>query len=293
MLHMKKTTVIKFKLLFIIAIFLFSNYSSGQNSKSEMALYNIGLGSVFSGIGALINKKPNERWDKVLFKGMGQGALGGYLIYESKNLISKIENKQSLEYSWYGKFVNSAGTSIIENASSNRNFWEKWHLNIGFNRLEFYTKDKFRVKYKIMPVSLILTTAVAFNTKFEFKKTLQTGEFIFSTSDPSYEEGASTLGNVIAFTHNHIDNYSLYSHEIIHIYQYYDYNFVNTYLNKPINNWKTKSNTFKKISDILYFDMQGAVLRPLYLLENINRNCYYDNFFENEAGFYSNTINCN
>lgn len=283
----------KFKILFITAIFLYSNEKSAQNSKSEMALYNIGLGSVFSGIGALINKKPNERWDKVLFKGMGQGALGGYLIYESKNLIGKIEQKQSLEYSWYGKFVNSAGTSIIENASSNRNFWEKWHLNIGFNRLEFYTKDKFKVKYKIMPVSLILTTAVAFNTKFEFEKTLQTGEFIFSTSDPKYEEGARTFGNVIAFTHNQIDDYSLYSHEIIHIYQYYDYNFVNTYLNKPIDNWKTKSSTFEKISDILYFDMQGAVLRPLYILENGNRNCYYDNFFENEAGFYSNTINCN
>lgn len=257
-----------------------------------MALYNIGLGSVFSGIGALINKKPKERWDKVLLKGMGQGALGGYLIYESKNLIGKIEQKQSLEYSWYGKFVNSAGTSIIENASSNRNFWEQWHLNIGFNRLEFYTKDKFRVKYKIMPASLILTSAVAFNTKFELKKTLQTGEFIFSTNDPKFESGARAYGNILAFTNDRLNDYSLYSHEIIHIYQYYDYNFVNTYFNKPIENWQSKSNTFNEISNFLYFDLQGAVLRPLYLLENGNRNCYFDNFFENEAGFYSNTINC-
>ncbi len=276
-------------------MFLFSSYSNGQNSNSEMALYNIGLGSIFSGVGALINKKPNEKWHKVLLKGMGQGALGGYLIYESKNLIGKIEQKQSLEYSWYGKFVNSAGTSIIENASSNRNFWEKWHLNIGFNRLEFYTQNKFKIKYKIMPVSLLLTAYSAIGNKFELERTLQTGEIIFSNSDIS-GDGISARGvangNILVLNSNSLNEFDLYSHEIIHIYQYYDYNFVNTYLNKPFDNWKSKSNTFDKMNDLLYFDMQGAVLRPLYLLENGNRNCYYDNFFENEAGFYSNTINC-
>ena len=274
---------------------LFSSYSNGQNSNSEMALYNIGLGSIFSGVGALINKKPNEKWHKVLLKGMGQGALGGYLIYESKNLIGKIEQKQSLEYSWYGKFVNSAGTSIVENASSNRNFWEKWHLNIGFNRLEFYTNNKFKVKYKIMPVSLLLTAYSAVGNKFELERTLQTGEIIFLSSDISGNgipaRGVAN-GNILVLNSNSLNEFDLYSHEIIHIYQYYDYNFVNTYLNKPFDNWESKSNTFDKINDLFYFDMQGAVLRPLYLLENGNRSCYYDNFFENEAGFYSNTINC-
>jgi hypothetical protein len=260
-----------------------------------MALYNIGLGSIFSGVGALINKKPNEKWHKVLLKGMGQGALGGYLIYESKNLIGKIEQKQSLKYSWFGKVANSAGTSIVENASSNRNFWEKWHLNIGFNRLEFYAKDKFKIKYKIMPVSLLMTAYTAIGNKFELERTLQTGEIIFSSSDISVNEISTrgvTIGNILLLNTDSLNNYDLYSHEIIHVYQYYDYNFVNTYLNKPFDNWKSKSNTFHKMNDLFYFDMQGAVLRPLYLLENGNRNCYYDNFFENEAGFYSNTINC-
>ena len=290
-----KTPVKKLKLIFITSMLLFSSYSNGQNSNSEMALYNIGLGSIFSGVGALINKKPNEKWHKVLLKGMGQGALGGYLIYESKNLIGKIEQKQSLEYSWYGKFVNSAGTSIVENASSNRNFWEKWHLNIGFNRLEFYTNNKFKVKYKIMPVSLLLTAYSAVGNKFELERTLQTGEIIFSSSDISGNgipaRGVAN-GNILVLNSNSLNEFDLYSHEIIHIYQYYDYNFVNTYLNKPFDNWESKSNTFDKINDLFYFDMQGAVLRPLYLLENGNRSCYYDNFFENEAGFYSNTINC-
>ena len=124
----------KIKILVLLIVFLLPKKTISQETKTEMALYNIGLNSVFSGIGALLNKKPNEKWHKVLLKGMGQGALGGYLIYESKNLIGDINNKKAWEYSWYGKIVNSAGTSIVENASSNRDFWEKWHLNFGFNR---------------------------------------------------------------------------------------------------------------------------------------------------------------
>jgi len=85
--------------LFTLICFLFVLKTYSQSTNTEAALYNIGLGSIFSGVGALINKKPNERWDKVLIKGMGQGALGGLLVYESKNLIGKIEKKQKLEYS--------------------------------------------------------------------------------------------------------------------------------------------------------------------------------------------------
>lgn len=271
-------------LVLLLGFFLFSQ-SYGQNTKTEMALYNIGLGSVFSGVGALINKKPGERWEKVLLKGMGQGALGGYLIYESKNLIGEINNKQKWEYSWYGKIVNSVGTSIVENASSNRNFWEKWHLNFGFNRLEFYTKDKFQIKYKIMPISLFLTVSTAVGNKFELEKTLQTGEIIFSNIGT--QSSGRTYGNVLLIEHNSLDDYAVYTHEIIHIYQYYDYNFINTYLDKPYAKWSQQSNTFSKINDIFYIDLNGVILRPLYLLENGNRNCYYDNFFENEAGFYT------
>jgi len=106
------------------------------------------------------------------------------------------------------KLLIQAGTSIIENASSNRDFWEQWHFNIGFNRFEIYTKNKFKLKYRIMPVSFGLTIAVAFNTKFNLKKTLQTGEFIFSTNTLNYQPGARTYGNIITFTDNEI-NYQI------------------------------------------------------------------------------------
>ncbi len=278
----------KFKVFAFLIIFILSEKSFSQDTKTEMALYNVGINSVFSGIGALINKKPNEKWHKVLLKGMGQGALGGYLIYESKNLIGKIESEKKWEYGWYGKLINSAGTSIVENASSNRDFWERWHINFGFNRLEFYTKEKFKMKYRIMPISLALTIYSSIGNKFEFKRTLQTGEIIFSSNNTEFR--GYTLGNIIVINNSEINFANIYSHEIIHVYQYYDFNFINTYLSKPMNKWNMKSKKFKSLNNIFYFDLQMPLYKGLYLLENINKNSHYDNFFENEAGFYSNTI---
>ena len=45
------------------------------------------------------------------------------------------------------------------------------------------------------------------------------------------------------------------------------------------------------MNSIFYMDFQAGVLRSLYLIENSNRTYYHDNFFENEAGFYSKTNN--
>lgn len=280
----------KIKLLILISLFVFDTKSFSQNSKNEVALYNVGLGSLAGGIGAIINKKPNEKTGEVFLKGFLQGALGGYMIYESKKLVGNITNKKSWEYGWYAKITNSIGTSIIENAASNKNFWEKWHLNFGFNRIEFYTKEKFKVKYKVMPISLALTLHTAIGNKFEFKRTLQTGEFIFSTNN--IEERGIAYGSTILINNKAINSHDVYSHEIIHVYQYYDFNFVNTFLNKSYKKWEKKSNTFKIFNNIFYLDAQGPITRGLYLLENINRKCFYDNFFENEADFFSRKVGC-
>jgi hypothetical protein len=281
----------KFKILILLITFSVHKNAISQEPRAEMLLYNIGLGSISSGIGALINKEEHEKWHKVMFKGMAQGALGGYLVYESKNLIGKIEKEQKWEYGWYGKLVNSAGTSIIENAASNRNFWEKWHLNVGFNRIEFYTKNGLKVKYKIMPVSFILTSTALISpeAKFEFKRAIQTGEFIFSNDNPKYPSGATTFGNLFIVSKERLNDHKLFAHEIIHIYQYYDFNFVNTYFNKPRNLWVENSKAFKRVDQILYLDMQYPVLGGLYTIENQNIDSKTDNFFEYEAGYYSRT----
>ena len=273
-------------ILFIIIALTVCNMRS--QDRTEMAFYNIGLGSIFGGVGAVINKKPGEKTGDVLLKGMWQGALGGYLIYESKNLVSKIPKEEEWGYSWGAKFVNAAGTSIVENAASNRDFWEQWHLHIGFNRLEFYTKDKFKVKYKILPVSFILTGITATKTKFELSRSLQTGELVFS--DQVREDRrwlGYTLGNVMVLDENYVNDYFVFSHEVIHVYQYYDYNAFNAFLEKPLTNWSEKSTTFNTINNLLHFDVQEPLIFAVRRLSAGNVKSGFENFFELEAEFYS------
>lgn len=268
-----------------------TNAVSAQDTKAEYGVYNTALGSVAGGIGALINKKPEEKWGKVLLKGLWQGALGGFITHESKVLVGKIGTEDSFAYSWYGKLANSAGNSIVENATMNRNFYDQWNINFGFNRIELHTKDKFKVKYKVMPVSLILTGYVAFQSKFEFEKTLQTGELIFSgariKTDMDYF--GLTIGNVVVMKDGHENDKYTYAHEFIHVYQYYDYNFVNSFLDKPV--YKVTDKWFGKANEFIYYDFQGPFLDALYSLGySSDPDKYYNNFYEREAAIYSSTL---
>lgn len=281
----------KLMLFVLITAFLIPDVKA-QNTRGEYGIYNTALGSVMGGIGAVINKKTEEKFGKVLLKGMWQGALGGFIVHESKMLIGKLSEEDSFQYSWYSKFVNAAGNSIIENATMNRDFYDQWNINFGFNRLEFHTKDKFRVKYKVMPVSLFLTGYVAFQSKFEWEKTFQTGEMIFSSSGSKLsgiDYAGVTIGTAVVMNSDYVNDKTVYAHEFIHVYQYYDYNFVNSFVNKPV--YKLTDRWFGKVNQYIYYDFNGVVLNPLYNMEyEEGFDKYYENFFEREAALYSHTL---
>jgi hypothetical protein len=283
----------KIKNIIILLIFLVTSNLFCQNTKLEYGIYNIGLGSVVGGVGAIINKKPNEKTGKVLLKGIYQGALGGAVVYQSKLLIGKIAEKQSLEYSWYASLTNSIGNSFIENATLNKNFYEQINFNIGFNRFEIYPTNNFHLKYKVMPISLILSAYVATKSKFESKISLETGQLVFSSTKFKTlvtDYRAFTIGNVIVYDSRLIGDTSTFSHEMIHVLQYYDYNFVNSLSKKTIDNLFINSKFYKQASKFVYSDFQAPVLYLLYQSQYKSGSQYYENFYEREAGIYSNTI---
>jgi len=278
------------KYLFVFIILLSSGLFS-QTSDFENITYNVGLGSFGSAIGAVINKKPNEKYGKVFLKGLWQGGVGGAIIYGSKKIVFEIPKTKKLEYNWAAKFVNAAGVSIIENASSNKDFWEVWHFNIGFNRFEFHINNKFKFKYKVRPISLALTLTTAINKKPEWELMLRSGEVIFSTSKitglASTAE-AYTLNQVVVFEDNSAFSFEqILAHEFIHVYQNNDYNFINPYFKNPIENLNATSPLFKSLDNIFYWDIHYPIQEGLYLFENLRNKNNRDNFFEIEARFYS------
>ena len=76
-----------FKVIIIFLALFSSTQTYTQNSELEYGLLNIASGAIVGGIGAVINKNSNQKIHKALGKGLAQGALGGYLVFESKRLL--------------------------------------------------------------------------------------------------------------------------------------------------------------------------------------------------------------
>ena len=106
-------------------------------------------------------------------------SLRGYIPFESKRVLRVAQEKNKWEYIWGAKLINSVGVSIKENAAENKYFWGKVNMNIGFNRFEFNFKNRFSLRYKIIPVALVYNVSVFLNYDFEVRKNFQTSEFFF------------------------------------------------------------------------------------------------------------------
>jgi hypothetical protein len=277
------------KQILIFICLLITIKTTAQANDSEALLYNVCISGVFASIGSIINKDPNEKINKVILKGFAQGSLGGIVTFGSKCLLRENERQQNLNYSLAAKIINATGTSIIENAAMNKNFWEKWHINIGFNRFEFETKNQFKINYKFMPISFVYITDAFFRyDKFEFDTSLKTGEFIFSTKNLYYNRGA-TLAGYIVLQNKFIQDPQIITHETIHIYQSNTFSVLNTYFQKPLNKISAKNKTINFLNKHFYFDLHYLPLRLSYISQNKSSN-YYVNFFEHEAGYYSSTL---
>ena len=279
------------KYLYLIC-FLFSLNSVSQTTNKEALAYNIGLGSIVGGIGSVINKEENEKWHKVFLKGLWQGALGGYFVYEGKKKIYKFSETQNYKDAWASKLLFSTGNSVIQNAASNRDFWSKFILTIGFNRVEIETQNNFKVNYQVSPLSLVSTIHYSTVGKFNIEETLKTGTFIFTKFDSfnkSDIKGEALWNNI--FIVDKRDYFKTLSHEIIHIYQNQEFQYFNSLLIGPKEKL-IQNKLLRSLDDYIYFDFHLLAYLNLYNLQN-NENCHYNNLFEQEANFYSFQNKCN
>lgn len=255
----------------------------GQKSDIDHALINVGVGSFIGAIGAVINKEADQDFGKVLLQGGVQGALGGYILFESKRILHKFSGEEKYIYIWPSKLLNAAGNSIIENAAANRNFWVQWHLNIGFNRIDIYTKDKFRMRYRIMPFNLVNTISTASNFDFDFSESLKLGVAVFKAKIIQSRDrrlGGGTIDNFIIL--NNSASSKITAHELIHTYQYEQLSGFNTYLNKPSKWLQEESKIYRLYSKYFYTDWNSVLTRELYQLEME----YRENIFEKEASYF-------
>lgn len=283
-------------LLSFLLLFLHTAPGKAQNNDLEAGLFNIGIGSVLGGVGAVINKEPEENFGRVLLKGLGQGAMGGYAVFESQRLVREFAESGNFGYVWPSKIVNSAGTSIIENAAANRDFWERWHMNIGFNRFEIHTAGRFKLRYRIMPAALAASIYSFSEGRFHLKHSLRMGTLVFTTPEIEHDlidpNGVSIL-NIILIREDQRGKLAL-PHELIHNFQYERLSGFNSFFDKPekaVAENLGLSNFLETYNKIFYNDYNAFLHRTLYWLANPGQeNQWENNFFEREAYYYTDTL---
>ncbi|MFY8037678.1 MAG: hypothetical protein ACOVMQ_10955 [Cyclobacteriaceae bacterium] len=274
------------RFLIILFVLFKSGASFAQQNDLHAAVFNVGISSVGSGFGALINKKPNEKGGRVFLRGMWQGAIGGILVFNSKQMIYEFGQTDNSGWAWSSKLVNAAGVSIIENAAANKKFLTHWHINFGFNRIEFETEKSFKVNYKVMPFALNGFIYSLRNGSFDFKETIRIGQpFFWAQTLEVPDADAVTAANSILMIKNKANSRNT-AHEIVHTYQYQGLTVKNTYYSIPFNRLLSKENWFAKTyKKWIYTDFNYLIFSGAYALGNFGN--YLDNPFEQEANYYS------
>jgi len=278
--------------LLLLSTFTFQN-ASAQNIEAQSVLYNGLIGAVSGGVGAVINKHKGQKWYKAFTKGFIVGSGGGVLMYSGKRINSLISVRQNLEYGYLSRLVYDAGNSIVENAAANRNFWEVWHYDVGFIRLELQTKQ-LKLRPKIMASSFGGTIFLAFYGNFDARTSLLSGTPIFRTKEIKYSP--TLIGSTV--TNGFLLNdtlrkgnlfYDVFSHEMVHTFQFSEFNGFNYFFNPLKARWSDKAKWYAKANKWIYGDLSYELFMFNYFI--IQRGSkgtnYCNNFLENEAEYLS------
>lgn len=287
---------LKKSLCFVLLFSLLYQPGKSQNLELKIISYNVLVGGLSGGIGAVINKKKDQKWHKAFVKGFIIGLGGGAIAYSGKKLNSLVAQKQNLAYCWLSRAVFSAGNSIVENAAANRDFWSQWHYDIGFVRLELKTNGPVSFTPRFMPSTFGGIVFMAINSKFDYKTTLQSGTVTFRTDRFWYTSNlvASTASNGFLFIDTLTTGkvfYNTYAHEMIHAFQFQEFSGCNNFFNPLTDKWKAKSLLFKKVNKWIYGDLNyELMLFNYFIIQRGYKNSaryYCSNYLENEAEFLS------
>lgn len=280
-------------LLLIFCLFTFTAACFSQKQERIIFLYNVGFGGVTSGIGAVINKPKGANWKKHFVKGFWQGSVGGLVNYSGKKTLYLNNRHKNKAFFWPAKILNSAGTSIMQNASLNQPFLENWYLDYGLVRVDFAIHNKEKFKIRLLPVGIYATINVARRGKFDLENTLATGQIAFSTNKfLRYPNGNPEIGfsygRAIVFVKNtqlYTNQSKLLAHEVMHQFQYNDYQILTTWLN-PVGK-KIKSKTIKIIfTKYIYPDLPFSFASHA-IAGYYPHPHYFRNFYEFEAERFS------
>lgn len=275
----------------LIAILLLSTLAvNGQGFETRSRQFfamDVLTGGIIGGIGASFHKKEGQTRGNAFLKGFAKGCVGGSFTFTGKYMTYGLFKYERYEMAWPAKIVHSAGASMIENAARNAAIYDNWALDYGPVRVDVNYKGKIHPRIQPFALaSLIATSLAGDKTKFDIKRTLQSGTPYFTYRDFSdvftTQTNGSTIVNTIRINEAAFlilpfvggkdpkeDNmYNTTAHELIHVFQYREYLSIN---NMYFNNDKK----------FIYFDFPAFDIAYVPYAR-LHRD-YYNNPYENQA----------
>jgi hypothetical protein len=268
----------------IILLLIVPTLSFSQQQELKIFTHDVVFGAVTSGLGAIINKKPNEDWKKCFVRGCWQGSVGGFLNYSAKKTIHFIDSKNNAAYGLPARLIHSAGNSIIQNAAVNEPFLKNWNIEYGFLHFDFAIHSPKSFKARILPGTLGSTIMAFPHGKLDLSTTLLTGVVCFKSTglinDVLGTHDGVNYGRAFVYYSNSPRYLHIIAHEIIHEYQVREYLVFNSYFKKTAAKWE--DNFLKKaFTKYIYPDVPYFGL--FYSLEQTERGHIFRNYYEFEA----------
>jgi hypothetical protein len=285
----KRNILFNFKIIGLcLSCSIYCSVVKAQHYEARSAVYNAVLGGISGGIGAIINKRKEQKWNDVFVKGFLIGAGGGAVMYSGKKLNTLITNENNVSYAWFSRSVFCAGTSVVENVASGRKFWSVWHYDIGFIRIE-YDCEIHAFQPKVMPAAFTATLFLAVQGRFDLETSLRSGTPTFRTRRISYQPAlvGSTVTNAFLVSDTLVKGrtfYDLYAHEMVHSFQFGELSGFNHFFKPFCNKWETASPAFSKVHRWVYGDLNHELmLFNYFIIQGGSKRNYCNNFLENEA----------
>lgn len=268
----------------VVCLLIFPYLSFSQDQELKVFTHNVVFGALTSGVGAVINKKPNENWKKCFVRGCWQGSIGGFLNYSAKKSIHFIDAKSNAAFGIPARLIHSAGNSIIQNAAFNEPFLKNWNIEYGFLRFDFAIHSPKSFRARLLPGTPGSTVMAFSHGKFDLRTTLLTGVVCFKSNalinDIVGTHDGVNYGRAFVYYGNSPRPLHIISHEIIHEYQVREFLVFNSYFKTTAA--KLKDNFLKKVfTNYIYPDIPYFGL--FYALEQTEQGHIFRNYYEFEA----------
>ena len=264
---------------------------AGQDLK--LAAYNVVLGAVAGGLGALVNGEGDPPLRR-LARGAGWGAAGGTVVYFGKWQAGEVAQNGRLVYALPARLLHDAGSSVVENAAHDRHPLDRFATQLGVVRVDVRPRSG-EVQARLLPVAALAfgLLIVDGDQTLDVGRSLAYGGPLFTADEvrpvlggeAGQFTGYAFLGSVIIQRQPDGFDYDVTAHELVHVMQHHEMVRIESAFRAPLDAGLRRSRAYRDIARWVYLDSPALLALAYFAVEGgeLGSPCRYNNWFEREA----------